>query len=201
MIYSYRIEQAIRAAAILHKDHVRKGAMPLPYVTHLFSVACIIASYTDDEDIIIAGLLHDTLEDTDYTPEELEEDFGAHVRTLVEAVTQPEAGSGTWKERHQAYIQGLKEAPSEALIVAAADKIHNMRSVIEIYYQHRARFLRDFGGTLDERIAVYQGISNILNTRSSGDIVQEFNHVFSEYKQFIYDTQALERSIKGSAVV
>lgn len=196
MIYSYRIEQAIRAAAILHNDQVRKGQMPLPYVTHLFSVACIIASYTDDEDTIIAGLLHDTLEDTDYTPEELEEDFGARVRSLVEAVTQqPDAGGrDAWKERHHEYIRRLKDAPAEALIIAAADKIHNMRSAIETYYEHRQRFVRDFGGTLDERVAVYQGIGNILNARNAGEIVQEFNHVFSEYKRFIYDTQARNRT-------
>jgi (p)ppGpp synthase/HD superfamily hydrolase len=54
MMYSYRIEQAIRAASILHKDMVSEGKVKFPYVSHLFSVACIIADYTDDEDTIIA---------------------------------------------------------------------------------------------------------------------------------------------------
>ena len=73
MSYSYAIEQAIRAASVLHKDQIRKGSVPYPYVTHLFAVAMIVSDYTSDEDTIVAALLHDTLEDTDYTEEELED--------------------------------------------------------------------------------------------------------------------------------
>ena len=89
-MYSYRIEQALRAATILHKDQVRKGSVPIPYVSHLFAVAMIASDYTDDEDVIIACLLHDTLEDTDYTAQDLEEDFGGAIRELVEAVSEPQ---------------------------------------------------------------------------------------------------------------
>ena len=86
-MYSYRIEQAIRAASVLHKNQLRKGSMPFPYITHLVATAFTLMDYTDDEDVIIAALLHDTLEDTDYTIDELQEDFGGKVRELVEAVT------------------------------------------------------------------------------------------------------------------
>ena len=72
MIYSYRVEQAIRAAAVLHNGQVRKGVSPYPFITHLVAVAFLLSDYSNDEDTVIAGLLHDTLEDTDYTPEELE---------------------------------------------------------------------------------------------------------------------------------
>ena len=60
-MYSYRIEQAIRAATILHKGQLRKGSVPIPYVSHLFAVAMIAGDYTDNEDVLIAALLHDTL--------------------------------------------------------------------------------------------------------------------------------------------
>ena len=105
-MYSYRIEQAIRAAAILHKDQLRKGSAPLPYVTHLFAVAMIVSDYTDDEDTIISALLHDTLEDTDYGAGEFQEDFGGKVREIVEALSEPkevEGRSTTWKERKDIY--------------------------------------------------------------------------------------------------
>ena len=82
-MYSYRIEQALRAITILHKDQVRKGAMSIPYISHLFAVALIVSEYTKDEDTLIGALLHDTLEDTDYTGEELEQDFGGKVREKV----------------------------------------------------------------------------------------------------------------------
>ena len=90
MNYSYKIEQAIRAAAVLHKDQVRKGDMPFPVITHLISVAMITSEYTEDEDIIAAAFLHDAVEDTDYTVEELQEDFGGNVRDIVEGVTEPQ---------------------------------------------------------------------------------------------------------------
>ena len=89
-MYSYRIEQALRAATILHKDQVRKGSIAIPYVSHLVAVSMIAIDYTDNEDVIIACLLHDTLEDTDYTKAELEDDFGGVVREIVEAVSEPQ---------------------------------------------------------------------------------------------------------------
>ncbi len=134
MHYSFRIEQAIRAAAILHKDQVRKGDIPYPYITHTFAVAMIVSDYTDKEDVIVGALLHDTLEDTDYTGEELREDFGGTVLTLVESVTRPQSDEGkNWLEIKKQYIKQLKKAPEDALIIAAADKIHNMRSMVETY--------------------------------------------------------------------
>lgn len=191
-MYSYRIEQAIRAAGVLHKNQVRKGSVPFPYVTHPFAVACIIADYTNDEHTIIAGLLHDTIEDTEYTLAELEEDFGHEVCTIVKEVTapaSPEDAREDWKEKHARYVTQLKNASTEALIVAAADTIHNMRSIIDEYYGDHARFQKDFGGTENKRLMIYQSIGNILNSRLENEIVHEFNHVFDEYKKFIYDAR------------
>lgn len=191
-MYSYRLEQALRAATILHKDQVRKGAVPIPYVSHLFAVAMIAGDYTDNEDVVIAALLHDTLEDTDYTPAELRDDFGGVVGELVEAVTEPQNAAHkemTWKEQKQHYVKGLKNAPEGALIIAAADKIHNMRSVVEEYYDDHIRFMADFKGSLEDRVFMYQDISNILNRRLKNGIIQEFNHVFVEYKNFVIDVK------------
>jgi len=188
MSYSYRIEQAIKAASVLHKDQVRKGQTPFPYVTHLFAVAMILSDYTDNEDTIIAALLHDTIEDTDYTPEELQDDFGSTVKNIVMGVTEPEPQKDeerNWKWLKKEYVKQLKDAPEASLMVAAADKIHNMRSIVEDYYDRESEFLADFGGSLKERIMMYQEISNILNRRLKNDILNEFNHVFSEYKNFL----------------
>lgn len=192
MMYSYRIEQAIRAASILHRDMVSEGKAQFPYVSHLFSVACIVADYTDNEETIIAGLLHGTIARTDYTLKELAEDFGHAVCTMVKEITPPlpeENARENWKEKHAHYRAQLKNASDEALIVIAADKIHRMRSTIEEYYDDYARFQKDIGDTETESMATCQSISNILNSRLSNDIVHEFNHVFDEYKKFIYDAK------------
>jgi (p)ppGpp synthase/HD superfamily hydrolase len=195
-MYTYRIEQAVKAASILHKDQVRKGIVPIPYVSHLFAVAMILSDYTDDEDIIIAGLLHDTLEDTDYTTTELREDFGGKVRDIVEGVSEPHDTEKeyTWRESKKAYVKHLKAGPEGSLMVSAADKIHNMRSIVEEYYDDHTRFIKAFGGSLDERIEMYQDIADVLNERLSSGILEEFNHVFTEYKNFINDVKASQEN-------
>ena len=187
-MYSYRIEQALRAITILHKDQVRKGSIPLPYVSHLFAVAMIVLDYTKDEDTVIAALLHDTLEDTDYTAEELQEDFGGKVLEIVLSLTEPQDDEDhryTWKERKVRYAKQLRKASDEALLIAAADKIHNMRAMVEEYYDQHERFLSEFSGSLDDRVMQYQDIANVLNRSLKSEILSEFNHVFTEYKNFV----------------
>lgn len=192
MAYSYTVEQAIRAASVLHKDQVRKGPVPYPYMTHLVAVAMIVADYTTDENTIVAALLHDTLEDTDYTEKELEDDFGGDVKELVLAVTEPprtESTKTAYVEQKKQYIRQMKTASERALIIAAADKIHNMRSVVEEYYDNHSGFLADFGIVMNERLLIYQEFSNVLNRRLKNAILSEFNSVFTEYKNFLQDVQ------------
>jgi (p)ppGpp synthase/HD superfamily hydrolase len=196
-MYSYRVEQAIRAAAVLHHTQLRKGSMPFPYITHLVATAFTLMDYTEDEDVIIAGLLHDTLEDTDYSIEELQEDFGGKVREIVEAVTEPKStpeNRVTFKERKAEYVAKLKKGPIEAVLVAAADKIHNFRTTVEDYTDAHDRYIEDFGKNYEERLEAYQNIANVINSRLDGHILAEFNHVFEEYKQFLYDVKATEEA-------
>lgn len=189
MHYSYRIEQAIRAAAILHKDQVRKGEVPYPYVTHTFAVAMIVADYTEKEDVIIAALLHDTLEDTDYVETELNEDFGPTVLEIVRSITRQVGEDETWLGVKKKYVKQLKEASKDALLVAAADKIHNMRSMVESYYDDHERLIADFGDSMNDRIMMYQEISNVFNRNLDSGILSEFNHVFEEFKTFITEVE------------
>jgi (p)ppGpp synthase/HD superfamily hydrolase len=191
-MYSYRIEQALRAATILHKDQVRKGSVPIPYVSHLCAVALIVSDYTDDEDTVVAALLHDTLEDSDYSAEELEEDFGGVIREIVESLTEPKDDAFrnlSWKEQKQHYAKQLRKAPEKALLIAAADKIHNMRGMVEEYFEDHPRFLADFKGSLEDRLLMYQDISNAINRGLKNDIIHEFNHVFEEYKNFLINVK------------
>ncbi|MEZ4104552.1 MAG: HD domain-containing protein [Candidatus Paceibacterota bacterium] len=189
-MYSYRIEQAVRAASVLHKDQLRKGSMPFPYITHLIATAFTLLDYTDDEDVVIAALLHDTLEDTDYTIDELQEDFGGRVREIVEAVTEPKYKGEhklNWREKKDTYVKQLKHAPQEALLVAAADKIHNFRTIVEDYTDDYNRYVQDFGNNFEDRLEVYQDISDVINNRLHSPIKDEFNHVFEQFKNFLQD--------------
>ena len=192
MAYSYAIEQAIRAASVLHKEQVRKGAVPYPYVTHLFAVAMILSDYTDDEDTIVAAILHDTIEDTDYEAAELKEDFGGRVCDIVLSISEPprDPKSKTgWGDQKKQYIKQIKTASERALLVVAADKVHNMRSIVEEYFDKHSEFMADFGSMLDDRLLYYQEISNVLNRNLKNRILSEFNSVFDEYKKFIHDVE------------
>jgi len=191
-MYSYKVEQAIKAAAILHQDQLRKGVVPLPYITHLMSVMLILRDYTNDEKTLVAALLHDTLEDTDYTKEELIEDFGREVAHLVETVTEQKYHGDKklpWVEIKKEYAKQLRRGPIEAVMISAADKTHNFRTIIDEYYNDHDRFLQDFGTDLDGRLEAYQHISNAINSRLTDGIVHEFNHTFKAFKEFIIDVQ------------
>lgn len=197
MAYSYAIEQAIRAASVLHKDHVRKGSVPYPYVTHLFAVAMIVSDYTTEENTIVAALLHDTLEDTDYTEKELEDDFGGAVRGIVSQISEPRVevkNDLELFEQKKQYVKNLKNASEEALIIVAAEKIHNMRSAVEEYIDNYSGFIADFGTSIEERLLIYQEISNMLNRKLKNDILSEFNSVFTEYKNFIHNVEDKKNS-------
>lgn len=191
-MYTYKVEQAIQAAAVLHADDVRKGAVAIPYITHLMAVTLILRDYTSDEDTLVAALLHDTLEDTDYTATEMTEDFGEAVTDIVQTLSEQTHEGDTklsWLERKQRYATKLRKGSESAVMIAAADKAHNFRSMIEEYNDDHNRFLQDFDGRLEDRMEAYQAIANTINSRLKDGIVHEFNHTFEAYKQFIIDVQ------------
>lgn len=155
-------------------------------------VVLILRDYTTDEDTLVAALLHDTLEDTDYTLDELKDDFGGPVAELVLALTEPKMDGErklTWTEKKRAYAKQLRKAPEAALMIAAADKAHNFRAMVEEYYEHHDRYVEDFGSHIEERIEAYQNIANTLNSRLKNEILHEFNHTFDEFKEFLFDVQ------------
>lgn len=182
-MYSYEVEKAIQAACVLHNGQVRKGgSVPIPYVSHLFSVFSILLDYTTDEATLVAALLHDTLEDTDYTPENLQEDFGEAVLSIVAAVTEDK--SLDWQARKDGYLLSTVAGGEASLLVSAADKIHNMRSLIEQYHEDIPRYLHDFPNNTGPGLVFLQKLSNALNSGLKNDIVHEFNHVLTEFKTF-----------------
>ncbi|MCX6615524.1 MAG: HD domain-containing protein [Acidobacteria bacterium] len=132
--FTARIHEAIDTAARAHEDQARKDRdRHIPYVAHVFGVACLLAEFGFDEDIVIAGLLHDVLEDRPHFAAEVEQ-FGARVAGLVRVVTErkrDEAGNERpWAVRKEEYIERLRMAPPEAKAVSCADKIHNMQSIL-----------------------------------------------------------------------
>lgn len=125
------INEAIAFATKAHEGQFRKGTKR-PYIVHPIEVADIVTSLTQDEEIISAAVLHDTIEDCDgVTAEVLKEHFGERVASLVQS--ESEDKSKTWEERKSATIRHLQEVPREVQMIALADKLSNMRDIDRDY--------------------------------------------------------------------
>lgn len=148
MNHTPQIKRAIQFAARKHHGHMRVETEPLPYVTHLFSVALLVAEDGADDDVVTAALLHDTIEDTATTREEIVAAFNERVAELVVAVSEDKDLG--WRERKEAYFAALEAAPEEAMLIMAADKIDNIESKIEGYEQEGEAFLRKWKGNMNE---------------------------------------------------
>lgn len=129
MLLNPKIQKAIYVATHQHKHQERKfGGMP--YIVHPFSVAWLLSEQTKDEDIVVAGLLHDVLEDTDgYDRNDIVRDFGEKIAKIVTEVTEDK--NLPWQERKEKYIEVFENSSQESLMVATADKIHNLASLHE----------------------------------------------------------------------
>lgn len=124
------IRKAAEFAAKAHEGTFRKGNQ-VPYIHHPMEVALIVAQMTDDEEVIAAAYLHDVLEDTTVSEQELQAQFGARVLKLVAAETENKTLS--WKERKETTIRHLQAAPREVKLLTLADKLSNMRSTSQDY--------------------------------------------------------------------
>lgn len=121
------VERAIIFAAKAHEGQMRK-LTDIPYITHPFTVGMLLQKSKCSDEVIVAGILHDTLEDTPTTYEELTELFGDYIANLVVAASEPDK-SLPWEDRKQHTIDRLKDASLEEIQIITADKLHNLRSI------------------------------------------------------------------------
>lgn len=124
------IRKAAEFAARAHAGAMRKGSQ-IPYIYHPMEVALIVAQMTDDPEVIAAAYLHDVLEDTQVTADELEKEFGSRVLAMVNAETEDK--SLTWRERKENTIRHLLTASYEVKILTLGDKLSNMRATARDY--------------------------------------------------------------------
>lgn len=138
MVITDRLERALRWAAVGHAGQARR-ASGVPYFQHVVAVAMALDRLGYSEDLVIAGLLHDIVEDTPATPDEVRERFGPTVAELVafasEVKTDSEGARRPWIDRKRDHLGAMADAPPDARALMLADKLHNLVSV--------ARDLRD----------------------------------------------------------
>jgi len=121
--------QAADMAARLHVDQRRKGIAQEPYINHLLEVATLVAEATggSDPDVVIAALLHDSIEDQGVTPETISEEFGQHVAHIVLEVTDDKALPKQERKRRQ--VQNASKKSRAAKLIKLADKTSNLRTI------------------------------------------------------------------------
>ncbi len=129
---SLDFERALRFAAVGHRDQARKGS-GVPYIEHPMAVALILDRAGFDESVVIAGLLHDLVEDTAVTLDQVHDQFGAAVAGIVDRCSETKLdASGAkrpWIDRKRDHLAALAGAPEAVRAVVLADKLHNLLSI------------------------------------------------------------------------
>lgn len=130
------LDKAIIFAVNAHKGTERRGK-GFPYIVHPLEAVEIVATMTPDQELLAAAALHDTVEDTDVTIEQIREEFGERIASLVQAETvqtkQGESEADSWRSRKQRAIDTLASASRDAKMVALGDKLSNMRAIWRDY--------------------------------------------------------------------
>ncbi|WP_248928635.1 HD domain-containing protein [Paenibacillus hamazuiensis] len=154
------IDRAIEFAAKAHEKQRRKGT-DIPYISHPFAVGMLLVEAGCSEEVVAAGLLHDTLEDTEVTEEELEAHFGPRVLEIVRGCSEPDK-SAPWEERKRHTLEFLQTAPLAVRQVACADKLHNLRTIRRDLEQMGEKAWDKFKRGRDSQKWYYEGIVDSL---------------------------------------
>ncbi len=170
MSISLRIHDAIIFATLKHQKQKRKGT-EIPYIVHPMEVMKIMIENELPEDVIIAGILNDTLEDTDTKPEEIEAKFGKAVLNIV--LTESEDKSKTWRERKQHTIDCLKNDSMETKLVCCADKLSNCRSMYADLQECGEKLWDRFNASKEDIKWYYESIVNALSDLANYKMYKE----------------------------
>lgn len=159
------LNRAIIFATEAHAGQVRKGTT-LPYIVHPMEAMSIVATMTDDPEMLAAAVLHDVVEDTTVTTEDVRREFGDRVAALVTADTNTKKDKGdTWHNRKQAAIGRLSAASYDEKIVALGDKLSNLRAITIDHEKHGEALWKRFNAPngRDDIAWYYRGLATALS--------------------------------------
>jgi GTP pyrophosphokinase len=170
-----RFHRAFVFAAKKHAGQTRK-ASTIPYLAHLMGVTALTLEFGGDEDMAIAALLHDVVEDCGGMPmlKEVRRRFGSRVARIVEgctdSFTEPKL---PWRERKETYLRHLKRADEDTRIVSAADKLNNVRSILSDYRNIGESIWERFNGGRDGTLWYYRSLVDEFLQRKPNRLIRE----------------------------
>jgi len=168
--------QAMKFANKMHKDAARKSTS-IPYICHPIGVASLVIEAGGDEEQIISALLHDVAEDCggEIALKKIRKKFGPRVERIVrgcsDSLTEDPDKKEPWKVRKENHIKHLKTADMDVLIVTAADKLHNARSIVTDLQIHGDELWERFNSDKDSIFWYYQEIFKILESKQVSQVL------------------------------
>lgn len=185
-----RFSRAVDYARILHIER-RKGS-DIPSMAHLLGVASLVigeaghTTFPVTEDMVIAALLHDAVEDHGGAPrlKDIEYTFGTHVARLVEGLSDTLAEDSNqkepWEQRKEAYLNRLRGEAADLQLISAADKLYNARTILDDYRKIGPQVWKRFKRGRDLQIWYFNSLVQIFKTSGSNRIVEELERVVAE---------------------
>ncbi|MEO5927268.1 MAG: HD domain-containing protein [Patescibacteria group bacterium] len=174
-LYSPLVVRALELAAMWHQGQFRKNpAEQVPYVVHPAYVGFLLQQAGFDDETIAAGMLHDVLEDCGVTREQIASATSPRVAELVSAVSELPKDVD-WEERKAAYRVVLETAPIEALAIAAADHISNIRSIADMA-QVNGEIWNVFHAKKAQRLVHEEAVYAIIESRLKNALVADLRH-------------------------
>ncbi|NES04529.1 MAG: HD domain-containing protein [Okeania sp. SIO2F4] len=189
---SHRFTEALVYATQLHAHQTRKGSK-VPYISHLLGVASIALEYGADEDEAIAALLHDAIEDQGGPPirAEIRLKFGERVTEIVDGCTDTDTTpKPPWEERKKAYINRIANASPSVRLVSAADKLHNIRSILKDYRTQGDVLWDIFKGGKQGTLWYYRSLVTAFRQADSTPIVIELDSLVTELERLVQTHRA-----------
>ena len=200
------VDKAIKFAVDAHAGTERRGK-GFPYVIHVLEAMSITAYYTNDPEILAAAALHDTVEDTDVTVEQIRAEFGDRVAQLVHSETDVFEEVDDWRARKQAAIDRIAASSHDVKLVAIGDKLSNMRAIAADYHQIGDKLWDRFhapNGKEDHEWH-YRGLARALSDLAGSDPYTEFSRlihsVFGAPKPELVDMADYEESGDGFTAI
>ncbi|TXT25953.1 MAG: metal dependent phosphohydrolase [Rhodocyclaceae bacterium] len=180
---SQRFDEALQFAASIHRQQMRKGTT-IPYITHLMAVSSIVGEAGGDEDLMIAGLLHDSIEDQGVSRGEIARRFGERVASLVEACSDSNTiPKPPWKQRKERYIAHLQKAGPDVRFISVADKLHNARSILTDLKVLGSAVWDRFNASRDDILWYYRSVISALREGWTHLLVQELEQVVDQIER------------------
>jgi (p)ppGpp synthase/HD superfamily hydrolase len=181
-VFTRRFMDALGYAGRLHARQIRKRT-GRPYIGHLLGVTSIVIEYGGDEEMAIAALLHDAVEDQGGLPRlrEIRRKFGARVARIVDgctdSYTEPKP---PWHARKLAYIQRVAAEPADVRLVSAADKLSNARETLHELRVHGDSVLEKFEGKKEGTLWYYRALVEVFRKAGASPLIDELDRVVTE---------------------